>query len=121
MSENKKEKLFGVNDLLWGHKWGFKDSSFKINDDRSVTFTGNRYEGISGEKLPYLIPFVSKVLDTDINMAVVSTLPMPKKFKGLDCIDGDKDDLRFLDTKGVVVWLTAKGKGKQDTSGFVIH
>ena len=30
MSKNKKEKFFGVNDLLWGHKWGFKDSSFKL-------------------------------------------------------------------------------------------
>ena len=68
MSNNKGEKFFGVNDLLWGHKWGFKDSSFKINDDGYVTFTGSRYEGISGEKLPYLIPFVSKVLDTDIKV-----------------------------------------------------
>ena len=65
---SKKEKFFGVNDLLWGHKWGFKDSSFKINDDGSVTFTGNRYEGISGEKLPYLIPFITKVLDIDIKV-----------------------------------------------------
>tara|TARA_B100000902_G_C27295513_1_gene909632 strand:+ start:173 stop:1930 length:1758 start_codon:yes stop_codon:yes gene_type:complete len=65
---SKKEKFFGVNDLLWGHKWGFKDSSFKINDDGSVTFTGNRYEGISGEKLPYLIPFITKVLDIDIKI-----------------------------------------------------
>tara|TARA_R100000654_G_scaffold47993_2_gene74179 strand:+ start:2986 stop:3174 length:189 start_codon:yes stop_codon:yes gene_type:complete len=54
-------------------------------------------------------------------MAVVSTLPMPKKFRGLDCIDGDKDDLRFLDPKGVVVWLSAKGKAKNDTSGFVVR
>ena len=68
MNDNNKNKFFGVNDLLWGHKWGFKDSSFKINDDGTVTFTGNRYEGISGEKLPYLIPFVAKVLDTDIKI-----------------------------------------------------
>jgi hypothetical protein len=54
-------------------------------------------------------------------MAVVSTQPMPKKFKGLDCIDGDQDDLRFLDPQGVAVWLSAKGSGKKDTSGFVIH
>ena len=66
MSSNKKEKFYGVNDELWGHKWGFKDSSFIINDDNSVTFTGNRYEGISGERLPYLIPFVTKVLNTKI-------------------------------------------------------
>ena len=67
MSSSKKEKFYGVNDELWGHKWGFKDSSFIINDDNSITFTGARYDGISGEKLPYLIPFVTKVLDTEIN------------------------------------------------------
>jgi len=59
--------------------------------------------------------------DTGKNMAVVSSLPMPKKFRGLDCIDGDKDDLRFLDPQGVCVWLSAKGKAKKDTSGFVVH
>ena len=67
MSSIKREKFYGVNDELWGHKWGFKDSSFIINDDNSITFTGARYDGISGERLPYLIPFVTKVLDTDIN------------------------------------------------------
>ena len=66
MSNNKKNKFYGVNDDLWGHKWGFKDSSFIINDDNTVTFTGKRYEGISGERLPYLIPYVTKVLNTDI-------------------------------------------------------
>ena len=66
MSNNKKNKFYGVNDDLWGHKWGFKDSSFIINDDNTVTFTGKRYEGISGERLLYLIPFVTKVLKTDI-------------------------------------------------------
>ena len=66
MSNDKKNKFYGVNDDLWGHKWGFKDSSFIINDDNTVIFTGKRYEGISGERLPYLIPFVTKVLNTDI-------------------------------------------------------
>ena len=37
MSNNKKNKFYGVNDDLWGHKWGFKDSSFIINDDDTVT------------------------------------------------------------------------------------
>ena len=66
MSNDKKNKFYGVNDDLWGHKWGFKDSTFIINDDNTVIFTGKRYEGISGERLPYLIPFVTKVLNTDI-------------------------------------------------------
>ncbi len=36
-------------------------------------------------------------------------------------VDGDRHDLRFLDPKGVVVGLYAKGKGRKDTSGFVLQ
>jgi len=62
------------------------------------------------------------VLDTGVNMAVVFRHSLPDTFRGLRVIDGDKDDLRFLDPKGVVVGLVAKGKkAKQDTSGFVIN
>jgi hypothetical protein len=55
-------------------------------------------------------------------MAVVfrSKHSIPKTFRGLRVVDGDKDDLRFLDPKGVVVALYAKGKATKDTSGFVI-
>lgn len=51
---------------------------------------------------------------------------LPAKFRGYRVIDGDKTDLRFLDpvaTKRrnpVCVGLLAKGKAKQDTSGFVV-
>jgi len=34
-------------------------------------------------------------------------------------IDGDASDLRFLDPKGVIIGLKAKGKAKNDTTGFV--
>jgi hypothetical protein len=60
------------------------------------------------------------VLDTGVNMAVVFRDKLPKTFRGLRVINGDADDLRFLDPKGVVVGLKAKGKAKHDTSGFVI-
>tara|TARA_R100000030_G_C3252924_1_gene123453 strand:- start:1545 stop:2249 length:705 start_codon:yes stop_codon:yes gene_type:complete len=60
------------------------------------------------------------VADTGVNAAVVFRDRLPDTFKGFRVIDGDKDDLRFLDPKGVVVGLKAKGKAKQDTSGFVI-
>lgn len=36
-------------------------------------------------------------------------------------IDGDSDDMRFLDPKGVIVGLYAKGAAKGDTSGFVLR
>ncbi|MCG5484015.1 MAG: hypothetical protein KK482_09875 [Sinorhizobium meliloti] len=35
-------------------------------------------------------------------------------------IDGDSDDMRFLDPQGVIVGLYAKGAAKADTSGFVV-
>jgi hypothetical protein len=41
-------------------------------------------------------------------------------WQGYPVVDGDKDDLRFLDPKGGhIVALYAKGKAKKDTSGFV--
>ena len=45
---------------------------------------------------------------------------LPKMFKGLKVIDGDKTDMRFLDKPNSVVGLKAKGKAKKDYSGFVI-
>ena len=42
------------------------------------------------------------------------------KWNGYPVIDGDKDDLRFLDPKGGhIVALYAKGKAKKDQTGFV--
>ena len=56
-----------------------------------------------------------------MNVAVVFRTKgtIPVSFRGLPTVDGDKNDLRFLDPKGVAVALYAKGKAKHDTSGFV--
>jgi hypothetical protein len=53
------------------------------------------------------------------NVAVVFD-KLPQSYLGKQVIDGDATDLRFLDPKGVVVGLKAKGKGKKDESGFVV-
>jgi hypothetical protein len=45
---------------------------------------------------------------------------LPDTYLGKKVIDGDETDLRFMDDKNVIVGLKAKGKGKKDTSGFVI-
>lgn len=57
------------------------------------------------------------------NMAVVfrDKDSIPETFKGYPVIDGDKDDLRFLDRRGSVVALYAKGAAKKDYSGFVVN
>jgi len=45
---------------------------------------------------------------------------LPATWQGFPVINGDENDLRFLDPKGVVVGLSAKGKAKKDTTGFVV-
>lgn len=45
---------------------------------------------------------------------------LPDTFKGKPVLNGDKHDLRFLDKPNHVVGLLAKGKAKQDHSGFVV-
>jgi len=45
---------------------------------------------------------------------------LPKMFRGVKVIDGDKTDMRFLDESNIVVGLKAKGQAKKDYSGFVI-
>src|SRR6056300_1382789 len=55
------------------------------------------------------------------NKAVVfTTKDLPSMFKGLEVIDGDTHDMRFLDKPNSVVGLKAKGQAKKDYSGFVI-
>ena len=45
---------------------------------------------------------------------------LPKTFWGLRVVDGDVSDLRFLDQRGVIVGLKAKGAAKRDATGFVV-
>jgi hypothetical protein len=61
------------------------------------------------------------MLDSGVNVAVVFKKNLPKKYMGFDVIDGDSTDARFLDPKGVVVGLRAKGKAKYDKTGFVVN
>jgi len=66
---------------------------------------------------------VAKAITQGYNVATVfgikKTLPMPETYMGMPVFNGDESDLRFLDPKGVVVGLYAKGKAKKDTTGFV--
>ena len=53
--------------------------------------------------------------------AVFSDKNLPAVYLNRPVVSGDESDLRFLDAKGVIVGLYAKGKAKKDTSGFVVH
>jgi hypothetical protein len=66
---------------------------------------------------------VAKAITQGYNVATVfgikKTLPMPETYMGIPVFNGDESDLRFLDPKGVIVGLYAKGKAKKDETGFV--
>jgi hypothetical protein len=59
-------------------------------------------------------------LERGRNVAAVF-LERPDEWNGFPVIDGDVNDLRFLDPNPVVVGLRAKGPARKDTTGFVIR
>jgi len=87
----------------------------KISDIKNYHLTFSAADGNDAD--------VMKAIQQNYNVATVfgikKTLPMPESYNGLPVFNGDESDLRFLDPKGVVVGLYAKGKAKKDTSGFV--
>jgi len=61
-----------------------------------------------------------RLLSMGVNIAAVYR-DASKAVEKLNAVDGDLHDLRFLDPKGKIIALKAKGKAKKDESGFVIH
>jgi hypothetical protein len=62
---------------------------------------------------------VEMVLEMGGNVAVVFRDQLPATWKGFEVVNGDENDLRFLDKSGVVVGLIEKGLAKKDETGFV--
>ena len=82
------------------------------------------YSGVLGFQ-----PFVAKAKAAGMRIAavfesratVLAMLANGEKFLGLDVIDGDDTDVRFLEPQNALVALYAKGEAKKDTSGFVVR
>ena len=84
----------------------------KMPDNYHLTFS--RSEETSDNKM-------KTILELGGNVAVVFRGSLPKKYLGYKVIDGDKNDLRFKDPKGVIVGLVEKGLAKKDETGFVVE
>ncbi len=61
---------------------------------------------------------VTKAVAQGMNVAAVFDR-LPETYMGRPVINADDTDLRFLDPKGVIAGLKAKGRAKKDTTGFV--
>ena len=64
---------------------------------------------------------IKKILSLGGNVAVVFRGSLPKTYLGFPVVDGDENDLRFKDEKGVIVGLVEKGLAKKDETGFVVE
>jgi hypothetical protein len=133
-------RLNGTSDLPWESLGGDLRVNL-MNRFPEVPFydyTKNpaRARAFAQGKLPsnYFITFsrsevneklVLDLLENGANVAVVFSSKkgdsLPKIWGGRKVVDGDVNDLRFLDPRNVVVGLRAKGKAKRDFSGFVVH
>ena len=55
-----------AKDIESNDVWGFEGSSFQINEQEVVEFTGDRYE-LAEADLPFLLPWAREVLDLEID------------------------------------------------------
>lgn len=64
------------------------------------------------------------MLDQGFNVAVVFKLRrkqgFPIEYEGFPVVDGDHDDIRYIDPKGCIIGLRAKARALKDTTGFAI-
>ena len=115
-------RLNGTSDLSW-EKYGI------IEKFPEVQFYD--YTKVFGRKVSHLPNYhltfsaadgndadVQKAINAGMNVTVVFDR-VPESYMGRAVFDADDTDLRFLDPKGVVLGLKAKGRAKKDTSGFV--
>ncbi|RLA58144.1 MAG: hypothetical protein DRR04_11585, partial [Gammaproteobacteria bacterium] len=64
---------------------------------------------------------VKKAQRLGMNMAVVSDLPIPEAWMGRSVVNGDNDDLRFLDPDNCIVWLKVKGQALGSDSDLIVR
>jgi hypothetical protein len=115
-------RLNGTSDLSW-EKYGI------IERFPGVQFYD--YTKVLGRKVAHLPNYhltfsAADGNDADVQGAIAQGMNvamvfdrLPEQYMGRAVIDADETDLRFLDPKGVIAGLKAKGRAKKDTLGFV--
>jgi hypothetical protein len=116
-------RLNGTSDIAW-EKYGIIE---KFPNVQFYDYTKMRNRKVAHLKNYHLTFSKADGNDIDVRLAASSGMNVaavfhnvPETYIGRTVINGDETDLRFLDPKGVVVGLKAKGKAKKDTSGFVV-
>lgn len=125
-------RLNGTSDIDWsrdypevvGYAVGLGITLYDYTK-RPVTFDAESpvHHTYSVDVSPARVRRAVAYLQAGGNAAVVFATPkgqaLPATWNGFPVVDGDLTDARFLDPRGVVVGLHAKGKAKRDRTGFV--
>ncbi len=122
-------RLNGTSDLAWEKyptRYGAKNIFDQFPTLQFYDYTkvlGRKVQGLDNYHLTFSAADgnqkdVERAIQQDMNVAVVFD-KLPTEYLGREVVNADEDDLRFLDPKGVVLGLKAKGRAKKDTSGFV--
>mgnify|MGYP006864802555 FL=1 len=85
----------------------------KYQDNKNYTLTFSRAEDNEQD--------IFQAVKYGANVSAVFSGKLPKTYKGIPVIDGDKTDNEMLKYKGFILGLKAKGKARTDKSGFVIN
>lgn len=122
-------RLNGTSDLIWEHFDPdlFTDfPSIQFFDYTKIAYRMQRFlkgDFPSNYHLTFSVDSCSSgqakhVITSGGTVAVVFWPFLPRNWWGFPVIDGDRHDARFLDPKGVIVGLRAKGIARVDVEGF---
>ena len=127
-------RLNGTSDLAWekypATRMGqeFKNIFEAFPEVQFYDYTkirGRKVKGISNYHLTFSRAESNEMdarlaASEGMNVAVVFKKSLPDTYFGKTVINGDETDLRFLDPRGVIVGLKAKGRAKRDSTGFCV-
>ena len=123
-------RLNGTSDVAW-EKYGIQDRFPRV-PFYDYSKGSHRIEKYLAGKLPenYSLTFsrdesngakAASLASRGANVAAVFRDKLPEEWQGLPVLDGDINDLRFLDPAGHIVGLKAKGTAKKDNTGFILN
>ncbi len=116
-------RLNGTSDIAW-EKYGIIE---KFPEVQFYDYTKMRNRKVKHLTNYHLTFSKADGNDMDVRLAAAAGMnvavvfdKLPSTYIGREVIDGDETDLRFLDKRGTVVGLKAKGRARKDTTGFVV-
>jgi hypothetical protein len=115
-------RLNGTSDLAW-EKYGIIEKFPQVQFYDYTKVLGRKVAHLQNYHLTFSAADgndadVAKAVAQGMNVAAVFD-KLPETYMGKSVINADEHDLRFLDPKGVIAGLKAKGRAKKDTTGFV--